>query len=85
MCTRTRFRTGEADWWAAPSGCSNEGPHETTTPSTKTRSCPEETAGWWRIAGDANGANPIAIVLPCHRAIGAIGAIGGFDAGQQEQ
>ena len=29
----------EADWWAAPSACSNAGQGETTTPSIKSRSC----------------------------------------------
>ena len=42
---------------------------------------PEETARWWRIAGAANGANPIAIVLPCHRVIGADGGLVGYGGG----
>jgi methylated-DNA-[protein]-cysteine S-methyltransferase len=31
-----------------------------------------------RAIGQANGANPIPILIPCHRVIGANGAIGGY-------
>lgn len=34
-----------------------------------------------RAVGAACGANPIAIVIPCHRAIGSDGALTGFAAG----
>jgi methylated-DNA-[protein]-cysteine S-methyltransferase len=34
-----------------------------------------------RAVGAANGANPIAIVLPCHRVIGADGSLVGFGGG----
>lgn len=34
-----------------------------------------------RAVGLANGANPIAIVIPCHRVIGANGALTGFGGG----
>ena len=34
-----------------------------------------------RAVGAANGANPIAIVVPCHRVIGASGALTGFAGG----
>lgn len=34
-----------------------------------------------RAVGLANGANPIAIVIPCHRVIGANGALVGFGGG----
>ena len=34
-----------------------------------------------RAVGLANGANPIAIVVPCHRVIGASGALTGFGGG----
>jgi len=34
-----------------------------------------------RAVGAANGANPIAIVIPCHRVIGANGALTGFGGG----
>ena len=34
-----------------------------------------------RAVGAANGRNPLPIVLPCHRVIGADGALGGFGGG----
>ncbi|MEO7201994.1 MAG: methylated-DNA--[protein]-cysteine S-methyltransferase [Candidatus Tumulicola sp.] len=34
-----------------------------------------------RAVGLANGSNPIAIVVPCHRVIGASGALTGFGGG----
>ena len=34
-----------------------------------------------RAVGLANGANPIAIVVPCHRVIGADGSLTGFGGG----
>jgi methylated-DNA-[protein]-cysteine S-methyltransferase len=34
-----------------------------------------------RAVGAANGANPLAIVLPCHRVIGANGSLTGFGGG----
>jgi methylated-DNA-[protein]-cysteine S-methyltransferase len=34
-----------------------------------------------RAIGQANGANPIPIVVPCHRVIAADGTIGGFSSG----
>lgn len=34
-----------------------------------------------RAVGAANGANPIAIVIPCHRIIGANGSLTGFGGG----
>ena len=34
-----------------------------------------------RAAGAANGANPVAIVLPCHRVIGANGSLVGYGGG----
>lgn len=34
-----------------------------------------------RAVGQANGANPIAIILPCHRVIAADGSIGGYGGG----
>lgn len=35
----------------------------------------------FRAVGGANGRNPIAIVLPCHRVIGADGSLTGFGGG----
>ena len=34
-----------------------------------------------RAVGGANGANPIAIIIPCHRVIGASGELTGFSGG----
>ncbi len=34
-----------------------------------------------RAVGAANGANPVAIVIPCHRVIGANGALVGYGGG----
>src|SRR4051795_9027473 len=34
-----------------------------------------------RAVGLANGRNPIAIVVPCHRVVGADGKLGGFGGG----
>jgi methylated-DNA-[protein]-cysteine S-methyltransferase len=34
-----------------------------------------------RAVGAAAGRNPIAIVVPCHRVVGARGALGGYSAG----
>lgn len=38
-------------------------------------------AGASRAVGAANGSNPIAIVVPCHRVIGANGTLTGFAGG----
>jgi O-6-methylguanine DNA methyltransferase len=38
-------------------------------------------AGAARAVGAANGANPIPIVVPCHRVIGADGSLTGFASG----
>jgi methylated-DNA-[protein]-cysteine S-methyltransferase len=48
-------------------------------------------AGWigqpaaTRAAGCANGSNPIAIVVPCHRVIGANGSLTGYGGGLQRK
>ena len=34
-----------------------------------------------RAVGAANGANPVPVIVPCHRVIGASGALTGFGAG----
>jgi len=38
-----------------------------------------------RAVGAANGANPIAIVVPCHRVIGADGALTGYGGGVERK
>jgi len=35
----------------------------------------------YRAVGSANGRNPLSIVIPCHRVIGASGALTGFGGG----
>jgi methylated-DNA-[protein]-cysteine S-methyltransferase len=34
-----------------------------------------------RAVGTANGANPISIIIPCHRVIGKNGSLTGFGGG----
>lgn len=73
-------RTGGTDFqrrvWAAlreiPSGA-------TTTYAALARSIGRPSA--CRAVGLANGANPIAIVLPCHRVVGSTGALTGYAGG----
>jgi O-6-methylguanine DNA methyltransferase len=36
-----------------------------------------------RAVGNANGANPIPIVVPCHRVIRSDGSLGGYGSGVQ--
>jgi methylated-DNA-[protein]-cysteine S-methyltransferase len=40
-----------------------------------------ESAGASRAVGAANGANPVAIIVPCHRVIGASGSLTGYGGG----
>jgi methylated-DNA-[protein]-cysteine S-methyltransferase len=35
-----------------------------------------------RAVGQANGANPIPILIPCHRVLAAAGALGGYSGGE---
>jgi methylated-DNA-[protein]-cysteine S-methyltransferase len=35
-----------------------------------------------RAIGQANGANPIPILIPCHRVVGANGSLGGYSGGE---
>jgi methylated-DNA-[protein]-cysteine S-methyltransferase len=37
-----------------------------------------------RAIGQANGANPIPILIPCHRVVAANGALGGYSGGEGE-
>ena len=34
-----------------------------------------------RAAGAANGANPVSIIIPCHRVIGSSGSLTGYGGG----
>jgi len=38
-----------------------------------------------RAVGQANGANPIPLIIPCHRVINANGALGGFSSGLERK
>jgi O-6-methylguanine DNA methyltransferase len=40
-----------------------------------------DSPGASRAVGAANGANPVAIVVPCHRVIGASGSLTGYGGG----
>lgn len=37
-----------------------------------------------RAIGQANGSNPIPILIPCHRVVAASGALGGYSGGEGE-
>lgn len=43
------------------------------------------TPGASRAVGMANGANPIAIIVPCHRVIGANGTLTGYGGGLERK
>ncbi len=43
------------------------------------------SAGRSRAVGAANGANPVAIIVPCHRVIGASGALTGYGGGLERK
>jgi methylated-DNA-[protein]-cysteine S-methyltransferase len=56
----------------------------TRIPPGETRSyldIAKELASAPRAVGQANGRNPIPILIPCHRVIAANGALGGFSGG----
>lgn len=56
----------------------------TRIPPGETRSyldIAREIASVPRAVGQANGRNPIPILIPCHRVIAATGALGGFSGG----
>ena len=38
-----------------------------------------------RAVGQANGANPIPLIIPCHRVIAANGTIGGYSSGVERK
>lgn len=57
-------------------------------PAGETRSYAQIAAsignpGAVRAAGLANGANPVAVLIPCHRVVRADGALGGYAWGQE--
>ncbi|MQA30429.1 MAG: methylated-DNA--[protein]-cysteine S-methyltransferase [Luteitalea sp.] len=54
-------------------------PGETTTYGAIARKVGSPSAA--RAVGMANGANPIAIIVPCHRVIGADGRLTGYGGG----
>lgn len=61
-----------------------------TIPAGQTRSYADQarsmgTPSATRAVGLANGANPIAIIVPCHRVIGANGALTGYAAGVERK
>jgi methylated-DNA-[protein]-cysteine S-methyltransferase len=43
------------------------------------------SAGASRAVGAANGANPIAIIVPCHRVVGASGSLVGYGGGLERK
>ena len=43
------------------------------------------SAGASRAVGMANGANPIPIIVPCHRVIGASGSLTGYGGGLERK
>jgi methylated-DNA-[protein]-cysteine S-methyltransferase len=38
-----------------------------------------------RAVGAANGANPVAVILPCHRIIGSNGSLTGYGGGLERK
>ncbi|HOW67015.1 MAG TPA: methylated-DNA--[protein]-cysteine S-methyltransferase [Candidatus Paceibacterota bacterium] len=57
-----------------------------TIPAGETRTYGEvaealDRPGTARAVGQACGANPIPVLIPCHRVLGARGSLGGFSAG----
>ncbi|WP_163099571.1 methylated-DNA--[protein]-cysteine S-methyltransferase [Acidithiobacillus ferrianus] len=59
-------------------------------PAGETRSYREQARGMDRASavravGRANGANPIGIVIPCHRVIGADGTLTGYAGGMERK
>jgi methylated-DNA-[protein]-cysteine S-methyltransferase len=72
----TRGTAFQRDVWAA---LSTIAPGNTTTYGRLAAQLGRPNAS--RAVGLANGANPIAIVVPCHRVIGANGSLTGYGGG----
>lgn len=49
------------------------------------RTLSERAGGVARAVGQANGANPIPLIIPCHRVIGADGSMTGFGLGVERK
>jgi O-6-methylguanine DNA methyltransferase len=71
-----RGRSFERQVWAALAAVP---PGDTTTYGTVARRV--GSTGGSRAVGLANGANPIAIIIPCHRVIGSNGQLTGYGGG----
>ncbi|MFO0955488.1 MAG: methylated-DNA--[protein]-cysteine S-methyltransferase [Candidatus Saccharibacteria bacterium] len=39
----------------------------------------------WRAVANACGANPIVIIIPCHRVVGSYGKLGGYSGGLERK
>lgn len=80
LCTETRGTTLQRTVWSAlrniPAGT-------TTSYGRLAREIGNPTAV--RAVGAANGANPIPVVVPCHRVIGADGSLTGFGGGLERK
>jgi O-6-methylguanine DNA methyltransferase len=58
-------------------------PGETTSYGAIARAL--SSAGASRAVGAANGANPVAIIVPCHRVIGSSGSLTGYGGGLERK
>ena len=58
-------------------------PGQTTSYGAIARALGE--AGASRAVGAANGANPVAIIVPCHRVIGSTGSLTGYGGGLERK
>jgi O-6-methylguanine DNA methyltransferase len=58
-------------------------PGQTTSYGAIARSLGD--AGASRAVGAANGANPVAIIVPCHRVIGSTGSLTGYGGGLERK
>ena len=88
-----RYFDGEVGGLAAIEWCTGGTPFQRAVWTGLTRIAPGETLsygalaaklGWptaVRAVGTANGANPISVVVPCHRVIGADGSLTGYGGG----